>query len=77
MSIRLIMVLISLKQQVGPRGVGCGVWERGSRRRDICIHITDSLSGTAETQHCKAIILQLKKTFKSIEIFSKTTPPKL
>ena len=26
---------------------------------DICIHIADSLCFTAETQHCKAIILQL------------------
>ena len=56
------------KQQVGPRGEGWGVWERGSRRRDICIHIANSLSDTAETQHCKAIILQFKKkkTFKNI-----------
>ena len=29
---------------------------------DICIHVADSLSCTAETiQHCKAITLQFKK----------------
>ena len=28
---------------------------------DICIHIADSQYCVAETQHCKAIIFQLKK----------------
>ena len=34
------------------------------RGGDIHIHVADSLSYTAETQHCKAIIFQLKKKKK-------------
>jgi len=40
--------------------VGWG-WEGGSRRRDICMLRAHARCCAAETQHCKAIILQLKK----------------
>ena len=45
-----------------PRWLG---WGGGGRQAqeggDICIHIVDSLHCTVETQHCKTILLQLKK----------------
>ena len=35
--------------------------EGGPRGKEICTHTADSLRCTVETQHCKVIILQVKK----------------
>ena len=40
-----------------------GVGRESQEGRDIRIHIADSFLCIAETQHCKAIICQLKKIF--------------
>ena len=40
------------------------VGESVQKRVDICICVADSLQCTAETQHCKATIPQLKKKKK-------------
>ena len=39
-------------------GVGCGGDREAQEGEDMCIHIAVSGCCTAETQHCKAIILQ-------------------
>ena len=48
-----------------------GVWHVGGgqqclKREDICILIPDSHCCTAETQHCKAVILQVEKLKKKL-----------
>ena len=58
-------------------GFGGGRWgvcgtlgggQQGLKREDICILIPDSHCCTAETQHCKAVILQLEKLKKSCDL---------
>ena len=55
----------SAQCSVTPRGVECmGSGRDVQEGGDVCMLIADSCCCMAETQHCKAAILKLKKNFK-------------